>query len=611
MVRGRGVLLDDEDAGRDAADGELLVALDAGAGDVDARHRGALGAVAEEADELVDGRRVALGVDWARAAVAVAHPAVEAEGAGRLDGGRGKPTSWTSPWTVARMAMGVTRASCLAGAVACCDSRPMAPVDARRFAEAGLDTGRPPVLAGRAMVVAPGRTATLAGLDVLRDGGNAVDAAIAVGAMLVTTQPHQCGLGGDAFWLVRRDGATVALDASGRSAGAASAALLRERGLDAVPERSGLAVTVPGVVDGWRAAHERFGTVELERLVAPARAEAEAGTVVTPILAAELDAEPSLLAQRAETRRVLLPRGRPPAVGERLPLPDLAATLGTLARDPRSLYDGSLAERLCDAVGADGGLLAPDDLAAHRSEWREPLAAPFAGWVVEEMPPGSQGVVALLGLRLAEALGAPPRSAERLHLWVEIARLGMAVRDAELGDPATMRVPPADLLDPARVERLAGLLDAGAVRAWAWLQEQLGAAPAPPPRPAGGDTVHFAVVDGDGLAVSCIQSVFSGFGTGIVVPGTGILLHNRGSGSPRRRRRPPEQPRPAEAPMHTLAPALATEGERTAAVFGCMGGHAQAQIHLQLLEALAVEGVDPATATSRPRWVVVGGEEVV
>ncbi len=486
-------------------------------------------------------------------------------------------------------------------------------IDVRRYAGAGIVDGRPPVLAGTAMVVTPDRFATLTGLDVLRAGGNAVDAAVAIGAALAVAHPHQCSLGGDAFWLVRHDGVTHALDASGRSAGTASAAALRDAGLESVPPRSGLAVTVPGVVSGWLAAHARFGSVAFGELLEPAAVAADAGLPLTPLVSRQFARSADLLATRVESRRVLLPEGRPPTVGERLRQPDVARTIRTLGEDPRALYEGDLAERLCAAVQADGGLLQPDDLAGHRADWTEPLEAPFAAWTVQEMPPSSQGLVALLGLLVMETLDVPPGDSRRSHAWVEVARLCMAVRDAELGDPRHMRRTPDDLLARPNVEWLAGLLDARGVRRAEWLRDRLGGGTGPvsAPTPARGDTVHYAVVDGGGMAVSCIQSVFEDFGSGIVVPGAGIVLHNRGAGFRVDVDDHPNSLRPAVRPMHTLAPALALADGRTVAVFGSMGGHAQAQLHMQLLEGLAVEGLDPATVTVRPRWYVQPGSDAV
>jgi gamma-glutamyltranspeptidase/glutathione hydrolase len=433
------------------------------------------------------------------------------------------------------------------------------------------------------MIATPSARASAVGADVLRAGGSAVDAAIAAGALLVVAQPNQCGLGGDAFWLIRPPGAdTIALDAAGPAPAAADPELLRAAGHTAMPERSPWTVTVPGLVDGWRAAHERFGRLPLERLLAPAIAAARDGVPVTPTVADALRSVADILAARPESRRLFPPNAT------RLVQPELAATLEAVARDPRVFYEGAPAAAMAAAVQAEDGWLAETDLAAFRAAWTTPLATGFAGWTVEEMPPPSQGVAALVGLRLLAAGGLPDTDDDDAWLarGVEAARRLMAVRDAEVADPTAMRRPAAELLADDFLARV----PAAPV-----------AHPGPPPA---GDTVHLAVVDGDGLAVSSIQSVFDAFGSGIVAAGTGIVLHDRGESF---RLEPGHvgELAPGRRPLHTLAPALATAGGRTAIVFGCMGGHAQAQIHLQLLSALA-RGLDPAAAVAAPRWFAFG-----
>ena len=478
-------------------------------------------------------------------------------------------------------------------------------VEFPKFHRAGIALGRAPQLAAHGMVVAPSGWASLVGIDVLRGGGTRVDAAIAIGAALMVAEPHQCGLGGDAFWLIRASGGTtVALNASGCAPGAARADELLAGGLSAVPPRSAYAVTVPGVVSGWAAAHDRYGRLPLDRLLAPAIATAQTGVPVTPVVAAQFATSLPLLASRAESSRVFLAGGNPPRVGDRLVQPDLARTLAQLATDPAAFYAGGLAEQIAEAIRAEGGWLTADDLARYRCDWTEPAAAPFGDWTVEEMGPNSQGVAALVGLELLSGCGLSPDSpqADWDHAGVEVAKVLMAVRDAEIGDPRSMRRPATDLLGDRYLDPLRRLLaSSGPVSASA-IAAVVGKRPAQK-APARGDTVHFAVVDSDGLAVSCIQSVFDDFGSGIVVPGTGILLHNRGSAfvldstsvnalTPGRR------------PLHTLAPGLATEGDATAAVFGAMGGHAQAQLHVQLVGAMAGQGLDPVLALDRPRWFV-------
>lgn len=479
-------------------------------------------------------------------------------------------------------------------------------IDISRYENAGMASGRAPAVASDAMVVAPGRWATLVGLDVLRAGGSAVDAAIAVGAALVVEQPQQCGLGGDSFWLVRKaDGDTEALNSSGRAPTGADADGLRERGLTAIPPRSGAAVTVPGMVAGWISAHQRHGRLDFARLLAPAIRGAEGGIALTALSAWYLQHAADVLAARPETSRIFTNGGVSRRTGDVVVQPDLAATLRALATDPSAFYRGRLAEAVATAIREEGGWMTPDDLAAHRSEWVEPVRAPFAGWMVEEMPPNSQGLAALIGLTLLAGGGLPDPEDEGAWLdrGVSAARVLMAVRDAEIADPGHMRRAPHELLDDEYLDPLRALVGGPEPLTRGAVEAVVGAAPQGRELAPRGDTVHFSIVDADGLAVSCIQSVFDSFGSGIVVPGTGILLHNRATSftlDPGH----VNALEPGKRPMHTLAPGMATAGGRTAAVFGCMGGHAQAQIHVQIVGALAGQGMDPAAALERPRWSV-------
>lgn len=476
-------------------------------------------------------------------------------------------------------------------------------VTGRSYA-AAADHGLHPAMGTNGMVSSPNAWATIVALDVLRAGGNAVDAAIAVGAALMVVAPHQCAMGSDAFWLIHRgEEPTVAVNATGRSAAAATAAAVRTAGSGELPPRSGMAVTVPGAVGGWADVHVRFASMELPRLLEPAAALADTGVPVSPYLAARLDDADELLASRRESARVFRPGGRAIAVGERLHQPDLAATLRRVAVDPGCFYQGDLADRMAAAVCDDGGLLSAADFSKHTTDVTVPLRAPFGGWDIEEMPPNSQGITALIALAIFTALGDPETQVLALHRWIEATKIALVVRDANVSDPARMPRTPADLLAAGHIAELARLIDDRQPRTRSWLAERIAPGGAGPQAIGRGDTAHFAVVDRDRMAVSCIQSVFDPFGSGITVPGTGIVLHNRGKGfsldddhvnvlAPRKR------------PMHTLSPAMATHGNAPVAVFGAMGAHAQAQLHLQMLDGLLLDGLDPASVTARPRWFV-------
>lgn len=475
-------------------------------------------------------------------------------------------------------------------------------VPAHSYAATAED-GRHPAMGTDGMVSSPNAWATVAGLDVLRAGGNAVDAAITVGATLMVVAPHQCAMGSDAFWLIHPAGeATVAVNATGRSAAAASAAAVRASGGTLAP-RSGMAVTVPGAVGGWADVHGRFASMELPRLLEPAAGLAQSGVPVSPYLAARLQDADEVLASRGESARVFRPGGRAIGVGERLHQPDLAATLRRVAADPGCFYQGELAERMAAAVVEDGGVLSATDFAEHATDFTTPLQAPFHGWQIEEMPPNSQGITALVALALFSALGEPETQIVALHRWIEATKIALVVRDANVTDPDWMPRTPAELLEPGHVVELARLIDDQRPRTRSWLTDRIAPGGAAPQAAGRGDTAHFAVVDREGMAVSCIQSVFDPFGSGITVPGTGIVLHNRGKGFSLDDDHV-NVLAPSKRPMHTLSPAMATHGDAAVAVFGAMGAHAQAQLHLQMLDGLLLGGMGPASVTARPRWFV-------
>ena len=499
-----------------------------------------------------------------------------------------------------------------------------------RHLTAGLRTGRQPAIGAHGIVVSPNPFATLTGIDVLRSGGNAVDAALAVSAALMVSVPHQCGPGGDAWWMVRPPGGPAeVLNATGRSSRHASSDELRGSGWRRVADRHVHAVTAPAVVAGWLEVQARWGSRALTDLFAPAVAAAEEGLAISPYMARQLVQADELLARDEHVAAIFRPGGRRLRVGDRLVQVDLAASLRELASDPRSIFEGRLADGIVSTMREHGGWLDGDDLASVSASWERPLSTPFGGWSVLEAPPNSQGVTALIGLaihdRVREGL-AQADAATDLHVWVESARLSMAVRDAAIADPGRMGYEPSRLLEPATIALLAEAVDPARAAPQERLtttadavQARLRGTPRGTPPPASvevnPDTAHFVVVDADGFVVSVIQSLFSGFGSGIVVPGTGILLHNRGVGFSLEEGHPNEL-RPGQRPMHTLAPAMALAGDRVTAAFGCMGGYAQAQLHLQMVQGLAGDGLDPATVTARPRWFarpdpVTGAPEVL
>lgn len=466
----------------------------------------------------------------------------------------------------------------------------------------------------RGAVVAPHHLATAAGLAVLRDGGTAVDAAIAANAVIAVVMPNGGGIGGDAFWLIWDAAAAeqVALNGSGRAPAGADAADLRARGLSTLPRRGPLTITVPGAVRSWADAHRRYGRASRDAILGAAIDLARDGFPAWDgfIEAVESTARSlrGVLPEDAGFHRVYRPAGRAWQPGERVRLPALATTLATLARDGfDAFYDGDLADRQSFALAEAGAPFAVGDLRDHRSTWGSPIAIDYRGVRVTTHPPNSSGVVALELLGILSSLAPPSASVfgphgvadpAWIHAGLEAAKLAMADRDRTLTDPAFRDVPVAELLDPARLAELAGRID-----------PRRAARPAPATNPRGGGTVYIAAVDGDGNAVSLIESNYLGFGSGVVDPGTGIHYQDRGayfSLDPTH----PNVLEPGKRTLHTLLPGMLFRdrgdgrGGRPWIVAGSMGGDAQPQIHAQFVSAVVDGDLDVATAIDAPRWFV-------
>ena len=432
--------------------------------------------------------------------------------------------------------------------------------------------------------------ASSAGLDVLRRGGNAVDAAVTAAAVLSVVEPAMTGLGGDLFAIVHdgRTGRMHGLNASGRTGRAATCDGLVREGLSRVPARGPRSVTVPGAVDGWAELLARHGTVTLARALEPAIAYASDGFPVHDIAAGQWRAMTPVLAQEPATAEVFLPAGRAPGAGEIFRNAALARSLEQVAAGGRdAFYRGPIAAAIGRHLGARGGLIDEDDFAASRVDWVEPLRATYRGHDIVELPPNTQGFVVLEMLNILEgydlrALGH--NTADLLHLLIEAKRIAFADRDRFLADPSRVdQGALAALISKAyAAERRKGI-DPGraASRADAAAFAKPSGGPALHPA-AAGDTVYLTAVDGSGLAVSLIQSLFEPFGSGIVAPGTGILLHSRGSLFTLDADHP-NALGPGRRPMHTLIPAMAMRDGRLWLSFGVMGGDLQPQGHVQVL----------------------------
>jgi gamma-glutamyltranspeptidase/glutathione hydrolase len=451
---------------------------------------------------------------------------------------------------------------------------------------------RVPVL-GRQAVAASHALAAQTGLAVLERGGNAIDAALAAAAAQTVVEPTMNGAGSDLFAMIWDGTELHGLNASGRAPAAWS--LARFAGRKQMPELGWDAVTVPGAVGGWAALWRRFGSLPFESLLAPAIRYAREGFPVAPGVAALWAEAPARFAGFAELARVFLPGGRAPAAGTWFRLPDLAATLESIAETKgESFYRGALAQRIAQAAADDGGALARDDLAAYEPAWVEPLAVDFRGVRLHELPPNGQGLAALLALGILRALPVAEREPEHpdsVHLQVEAMKLAFAECHKHVGDPARMTATAEALLAPARLARYAARIDprrAGRAR------------PLPPPDHG---TIYVTAADRQGRMVSLIQSNYLGFGSGVVVPGTGITLQNRGLGfslDPRRTNCVAGGARP----YHTIMPGFVTRDGAPLMSFGVMGGHMQPQGHVQLMLRIFAHGQNPQAACDAPRWHV-------
>lgn len=461
--------------------------------------------------------------------------------------------------------------------------------------------GRSAVLARRGMVVTDHPLASSAGLHILEQDGNAIDAAVCVSGMLGVVCPMMNGIGGDTF-VTYYDAASrrvTTLLGSGAAPAEGTPAWFAAHGHTVMPLRGMLAPSVPGAVDAMATALARWGSGRwtLDRLLAPAIHYAESGFPVSERLASWFAESEALLQEYPSSARVFLPHGRPPAVGEVFVQRDLARSLETIAAEgARALYEGPLADRIAAYMREHGGLISRHDLAAHRSEIAEPVAAPYRNLVVHTTPPPSQGFVLLemLAILAADDFGALAwGSADAVHLAVEAKKLAFADRLAYVGDPRFVANPLGRLLDPAYAKTRRTRIDPRrAVDA---------ASPGAIPE-AAGDTTAFAVADRHGNVASWITSISSAFGCGEVVDGTGILLNNRAGRGFSLVPGHPNLIAPGKRTMHTLMAFVATRGGRPALAWATRGGDAQAQWDFQVLMNVTAHGLNVQDAVERPRW---------
>lgn len=460
------------------------------------------------------------------------------------------------------------------------------------------------VYAARGMVATSQPLAAQAGLDILRRGGNAIDAAIATAACLTVVEPTSNGIGSDAFAIVHSGGRIYGLNASGPAPRTLTREAVLAAGHETMPRFGVLPVTVPGTPAAWAALARRFGTLGLQETLAPAIAYAQDGYPLSPTLghywglaarnykqALQGDAHAAFFA-------TFFPEGRAPAIGELWRSSGHARTLREIAEsDARAFYEGDLAEKMDRFMRAHGGHLTREDLAAFEPQWVEPMSVSYRGHEIWELPPNGQGLVALQALQILNQLPDVFSAGERLtHLQIEAIKLAFADGFAHITDPLHMRVQPEQLLSAMYAKERAGLIT------------EMAGEPLPGLPPQGG-TVYLATADDQGNMVSFIQSNYMGFGAGICIPDTGISLQNRGhtfSLDPTH----VNALEPGKRTYHTIIPAFLTRQGQPVGPFGVMGGYMQPQGHLQVVMNLLDLGMNPQAALDAPRWQWLQGKKV-
>ena len=460
---------------------------------------------------------------------------------------------------------------------------------------------RPSTYTGRAMIATSHPLSTAAGLDILSAGGNAVDAALAAVAVQAVVDPLMTGIGGDCFALYAPAGGEVkALNGSGRAPAAATVAALKAAGLkEEIPQTSPHAITVPGAISAWCRLHADHGSLPLSRIFERAIGYAEAGFRVTPRVALDWQANQATVANDAGAAAVFLPGGKPPAVGDVIAQPLLARRYREIAEHgAKAFYEGAAARSMVGYLRGLGGLHTEEDFAAATdgAEWVTPIRATYRGHDVHECPPNGQGLAALLILKIIEGFDMSTLpEVDRIHVLAEATKLAYHHRDALIADPAACPGVAETLLSEEVIATLRARIDM--TRA---------AAPVLWDEPEHRDTIYLCVVDEAGNAISFINSIFHGFGSGRLDPGTGVLFHSRGA-SFRLIEGHPNAIGPGKRPMHTIIPGMVTRAGRVSMPFGVMGGHYQAAGHAAFLSGVIDLGLDLQAAMDAPRSFGFGG----
>lgn len=462
---------------------------------------------------------------------------------------------------------------------------------------------RTTVFAQKGMVATSQPLAAQAGLEILKKGGNAIDAAIATAAALTVLEPTSNGIGGDAFALVWVKGELHGLNASGPSPELLTAESVKELGYDNMPKLGPTPITVPGAPAAWAELSKKFGRLSLEETLQPAISYAEEGYPLTPILGKywkkAFNAYKRLEgAEFAPWFETFAPNGRPPEIGEMWRSQGHADTLREIAQsDARAFYEGEIAQKIEDFMVEHGGFLRKSDLAAYQPEWVKPISTNYRGYDVWEIPPNGQGMVALMALNIFEQLDEPKwQSADTYHQQIEAMKLAFTDGQAYITEQYEMPVSVEHLLSKEYAASRAKEIHEVAID------------PQPYELPSGG-TVYLSTADAEGNMVSYIQSNYMGFGSGIVIPGTGISMQNRGADFSLDESHP-NFLKPGKRTYHTIIPGFVTKGGEAVGPFGVMGGYMQPQGHFQVVSNTVDYLLNPQAALDTPRWQWVGGKKV-
>ena len=457
---------------------------------------------------------------------------------------------------------------------------------------------RPITMAPHGLVASPHYLASEAGVDILKKGGSAVDAAIATNAVLNVVYPHMCGIGGDAFWLIydaeKED--LAFLNASGRSPYRANIDYFKKAGMNSIPLRGLLSVTVPGAVDGWFEAHNRYGKLSMPSVLAPATGYAREGYPITHIFSFKIHEASSDLSRFPASKNLFLPGGKVPKLGQLLTNKGLANSLEKIAHEGRDVfYKGEIARKIVKFSEENGGLLSEKDFYDTKSTWGKPISTTYRDYTVFETAPNSQGLAALMILNLLEGYDLSSfgyQSPDHLHLMIEAKKVAFADRNRYVSDPDLFKIPVNELLSKEYAARRRSLIR----------QDRAADATAILPGSFGRDTIYLCVVDESGNAVSLIQSLYFSFGSAVVAGDTGILLQNRGayfSLDPTH----VNCLQPHKRTFHTLMASMTFKEGKPYMIFGTSGADGQPQTHVQVMTSVFDFGLDIQSAIEAPRWL--------